>query len=330
MSLNLGSFDLLDFDITKFDNCNVLVIGDLMIDEYLWGTVDRISPEAPVQIVSIKSENYTLGGAGNVVNNLLALGVKTKLLSTAGTGANSQQLFKLLNNLGVNTDAIIREPDRPTTKKTRIIASNQHVLRIDRETTKPVSAKTLEILKKHYKKTIINTDIVIISDYGKGLISHELISFITEYGKKYGKIILADPKGIDFTKYSGIFLMTPNKKEAAIAAGIEIVDKESILKAGSILCKTVGLSKILITCGKEGMILIDKNHKPFKIKSEARQVFDVSGAGDTVIAVLGAAIGSNYSIETSAVVANIAAGIVVGKVGTATVTRDEINKAIQQ
>jgi D-beta-D-heptose 7-phosphate kinase/D-beta-D-heptose 1-phosphate adenosyltransferase len=311
-------------DISKFDRCHLLVVGDLMLDEYLWGDVHRISPEAPVQVVSIKNEGYTLGGAGNVVNNAVALGAKVSVAGVIGSGRNGQLLREKFNELGVDTAGIVEEPARLTTQKTRIIASHQHVLRIDRETDTGISDATLEKISRFIEDKMPQVDVVLISDYGKGLITQKLLSRLMASAQKHQKLSIVDPKGLDFSKYSGASLLTPNKKEAALASGVEIVDESTLKKSAHKIFETVGLDKLLITCGKEGMVLFDKNREPFRVRAEARQVYDVSGAGDTVLAVFGLAMASGTSIHNAVTIANTAAGIVVGKVGTATVSKEEL------
>lgn len=300
-----------------------------MLDEYLWGDVDRISPEAPVQVVSIKNEGYALGGAGNVVNNAVALGANVSVAGVIGTGRNGQLLRDKFNELGVDTEGIVEEPDRLTTQKTRIIASHQHVLRIDRETNTGISDATLEKISRFIEDKIPHVDVVLVSDYGKGLITQKLLSRLIASAQKHQKMSIVDPKGLDFSKYSGASLLTPNKKEAALASGVEIVDASTLEKSADKIFETVGLDKLLITCGTEGMVLFDKHRAPFRVRAEARQVYDVSGAGDTVLAVLGLAIASGASIHTAVALANTAAGIVVGKVGTATVSRQELASALK-
>jgi D-beta-D-heptose 7-phosphate kinase / D-beta-D-heptose 1-phosphate adenosyltransferase len=315
-------------DISKFDQCRLLVIGDLMLDEYLWGEVDRISPEAPVQVVTIQKEDFTLGGAGNVVNNAVALGAKVFTAGVIGTGRNGQVLLERFNELGVDTSLIIQEPDRATTQKTRIIAANQHVLRIDRETKQDISGQTLEKIIRLIEDKMPDIDVVLISDYGKGLITKNLLSKVIASAKKHEKMIIVDPKGLDFSKYSGVSLLTPNKKEAALASGVEINDDSSLEKAANKILGNISLDNLLITCGKDGMVLFEKNKTPFRVRAKSRQVFDVSGAGDTVLAVFGLAVASGASIPNSVALANTAAGIVVGKVGTATVSKQELSSAL--
>jgi D-beta-D-heptose 7-phosphate kinase/D-beta-D-heptose 1-phosphate adenosyltransferase len=316
--------------ISKFDQCRLLVVGDLMIDEYVWGNVDRISPEAPVQVVAVNNEEYTLGGSGNVVNNLVALGARVSVLGVTGTGRNGKLLVKKLNGLGVDTTGVVREPQRLTTKKTRIIANHQQVLRIDRETQKEVDPNTLRSLANLAEEIIPDVDLILISDYGKGLITPSLVARLVEISKNNNKITIADPKGLDFTKYSGVSLLTPNLKEASLASGVEISNANSIAAIGENLLRKSGIEKLLITCGKDGMVLFEPGLEPYKISTKAREVYDVSGAGDTVVAVLGLGIAAGLSIKDSISLANTAAGIVVGKVGTATVSRKELLQALEQ
>ena len=320
----------MQIDISRFDHCHLLVVGDLMIDEYVWGEVDRISPEAPVQVVSVKNEEFTLGGSGNVVNNLVALGAKVSVLGVTGTGRDSRLLLSRLDDLGVDTQGVIRERSRPTTKKTRIIADHQQMLRIDRETNKEIANSTFKSLTKLAEKIIPAVDLILISDYGKGLVSRNLIAELIKIAKHYSKLTIADPKGLDFTKYSGVSLLTPNSKEASLASGVEISDKKNIAAAGKILIEKSGIEKLLITCGKDGMILFEPGSKPFKISTKARDVYDVSGAGDTVMAVLGLGMAARLPLKDAITLANIAAGIVVGKVGTATVSKSELLQALDQ
>ena len=319
----------MDIDISKFENCHILVVGDLMIDEYLWGEVDRISPEAPVQIVSVGTEDVTLGGSGNVVNNLVALGAKVSTVGVIGAGANGKLLRNKLTDLGVDTQGVIVETNRPTTRKTRIIAAQQQVLRLDKETKIEISDKTFKAIIGSLKKIIPDVDVVLVSDYGKGLVTKALISKITADTRKQGKLTIVDPKGLDFTKYSGTHVITPNKKEASLAAGIEIVDDSSLFEAGQRLLQATGAEKLLVTCGPDGMVYIEPNRELQKISTKARQVYDVSGAGDTVLAFLGLALATAMPFDEAVALANIAAGIVVGKVGTATVSKNELAAALQ-
>ncbi len=321
-------------DLSSFDNCRILVIGDLMIDEYLWGKAERISPEAPVQVVSVVRDYSTLGGAGNVVNNLVTLGATVSVASVIGAGesADGELLFKLFKDLGVDTSGLFQDPTRSTTKKARVLAGHQHVLRIDRETKQEISQDHVAMLVQFVKERIHSFNVVLLSDYGKGLFTETLLQQVIDTAKQNNKTVVVDPKGLNFKKYAGATAITPNKREASLAAGIEIVDDVSLIEAGRKLLQDIPVQNVLMTCGKEGMVLFEEGKEPYRIATEARQVFDVSGAGDTVLAVLGLGLASGLpgaDFRQAATLANVAAGIVVGKVGTATVSREELKKALE-
>lgn len=314
--------------IEDFKNIKVLVIGDLMIDEYLWGSVDRISPEAPVPVVCVEKESHALGGAGNVINNLVAMGAKVIAIGTAGTGKAGQMIFEKLEDLGIGTDGIISEPQRPTTRKTRVIASNQQVLRIDREIKRDINGETLEKLVKIIENKIHDVDLIILSDYDKGLVTKELVQQTVALAHRYKVLTLADPKSLNFSKYERVSILTPNKKEASLAANMDIKSDRDLFAAGQKIMDQVKLDRLLITCGKDGMVLFEKGREPYTIESRARQVFDVSGAGDTVISLLGLGLAVGATFKESAAIANAAAGIVVAKVGTATASIEELKQAL--
>lgn len=317
-------------NIAAFPKCKILVVGDLMIDEYIWGEVDRISPEAPVQVVAVTREDFTLGGAGNVINNLIALGGRVWAMGVIGTGTNGRIVHEKLDELGVNVEGVVTEPKRMTTRKTRIIAAHQHVLRIDRETRAEIADESFKQLVKSAESVLPRVDAVLISDYAKGLLTAGFMSRLIDLAKRHAKPLLVDPKGIDFARYAGASLLKPNKKEAAEAAGLDISDEKSLFAAGRNLVKQVGVKRVLITCGKDGMVLFEPKRKPHVIYAEARQVFDVSGAGDTVLSVLGLALAAGASYRGGMELANTAAGLVVGKVGTATISPRELEAAMHR
>jgi D-beta-D-heptose 7-phosphate kinase/D-beta-D-heptose 1-phosphate adenosyltransferase len=316
-------------DIDRFVDCRVLVVGDLMIDEYLWGDVDRISPEAPVQVVSVTSEDFTLGGAGNVVNNLVALGANVSVAGVAGVGEDGRQLMKIFDQLGVDTTGVVQDASRPTTRKTRILAAHQHVLRIDRETRREISRTTFDRLVAFLASRIAEVDVVLVSDYAKGVVTPELMAELLNAANAHQVKVVVDPKGSDFSKYDGVDLITPNLKEAQLASGVEIGDEADLIRTGQALIARTRCRHLLITCGKDGMLLFGDGQKVHRIRAEARQVFDVSGAGDTVLAVIGLGLASGADCLDSSRLANTAAGIVVGKVGTATVSRRELAAALR-
>ncbi len=312
----------------QFSQVKALVIGDLMMDEYLWGTVERISPEAPVPVVLIEKENLTLGGAGNVINNLCAMNAEVSAVGTIGSDDAGNRLLAALARMKVETCGIFHEPQRPTTRKTRVIASHQQVVRIDKETCHSISHDTRSRILGAIREKMSSCNLVIISDYGKGLVTRELVDQVTCLARKHSIPVLTDPKSRDFSKYNGVTLLTPNQKEAALAAHMSISSRNDLYKAGQTILANTHIDKLVITCGKDGMVLFERNKKPHCIASLARQVYDVSGAGDTVISFLGLGIASGRSLEQSAQIANAAAGIVVAKLGTATVTPEELSREI--
>ena len=316
-------------DFSAFERCRLLVVGDLMLDEYVWGQVERISPEAPVPVVSVLNEEFTLGGAANVARNLSLLGARVAVAGVVGAGPQGSRLRSELTKLGVEVGAVVEEPGRPTTLKTRIIAEHQQVLRIDRETTRAISKASEQALMSRALERVPDVDVVLISDYGKGVISRALIDSLSAKARAAGKLTIADPKGMDFSKYAGLTLITPNKKEAALATGIDVRDEPGLLAAGQRLLETVAIDKLLITCGKDGMVFFERGAVPLKIGTRARQVYDVSGAGDTVVAMLGLGLAAGLSYPDAIRMANAAAGVVVGKVGTAGASRAELTEALQ-
>ena len=301
---------------------NILVIGDLMIDHYLWGKCERISPEAPVQVVAIEKETAVLGGAGNVVHNLKALGAKVDVLSVIGDDTNAHELKILLSDIHVSGDALIVQEARKTSKKSRIIASQQQVVRYDKESTDDISKESELKIVEHFKKNITSYDMVLLSDYGKGVLTNELTRALIDIANKHGKKVLVDPKGEDYTKYSGAYLLTPNKKEAIEASKVNIKDEASLLEAITKLKSECSLSVGLITLSEDGIAIYDDALRTHP--TVAREVYDVTGAGDTVIASLGFSLACGYDIDQAVKFSNLAAGVVVGKIGSATATLNEI------
>ncbi|MGE5257792.1 MAG: D-glycero-beta-D-manno-heptose-7-phosphate kinase [Hyphomicrobiales bacterium] len=311
-------------DFSSFEKCRILVIGDLILDEYVWGRVERISPEAPVPVLSVTREENTLGGAGNVARNLAVLGATVMVAGVVGKDSQGKKLKDELALLGADVSAVVAEPNRPTTRKTRIIAEHQQVLRIDRETVTEVSAGSTAALIRRARELLPQSDAVLISDYGKGVVTRQLVAALAQKARDAGRAAIADPKGTDYSKYAGLTLITPNKKEASLASGIEIMDDAGLFAAGRRLLDTVAVEKLLITCGKDGMVFFERGAEPLKIGTRARQVFDVSGAGDTAAAALTLGLAAGFGYPDAIRLANAAAGIVVGKVGTAAVTRAEL------
>ncbi len=304
------------------EKTNILVIGDLMIDHYLWGKCERISPEAPVQIVNIDKESSVLGGAGNVINNLRALGSNVDVISVIGNDMAAKELQFLLNDIDVNSNMLIIEEKRKTSKKSRLIASQQQILRYDNESIEDISPNSEEKIIDILDKNILNYDAVILSDYGKGVLTNSLTQKIISLSNKNNIKVFVDPKGKDYSKYKNAYTLTPNKKEAIEATNINIKNDESLEKAIKQLKETCNLTVSLITLSENGIAIFDDN---LRIKpTVAREVYDVTGAGDTVIASITFAIANNLDIDDAIKFANLAAGVVVGKIGSATATLDEI------
>jgi len=300
----------------------LLVIGDLMIDHYLWGSCERISPEAPVQVVNVKSESAVLGGAGNVINNLNALGAQVDVISVIGNCEISNELKALLTDIKVNAQYLITQKDRITSKKSRIIASQQQVVRYDRESTDEISHKSQEKILTTFRSIIADYDGILLSDYGKGVLTKGLTSSLITIANENDKKVLVDPKGLDYSKYKGAFLLTPNKKEASEATQINIKDDASLAQAITQLKTQCHLDVSLITLSEQGVAIYDNKLRIHP--TVTREVFDVTGAGDTVLASLGFALACGYEIDYAVKFSNLAAGVVVGKIGSATATLNEI------
>jgi D-beta-D-heptose 7-phosphate kinase/D-beta-D-heptose 1-phosphate adenosyltransferase len=344
-----------------------LVIGDLMLDEYLWGKAERISPEAPVQVVDVQREELRLGGAGNVVNNLAALGVRVSVCSVVGEDENGWALLKAFNRHDIAIDAIFRDPSRTTSRKTRVVAAHQQIVRIDRETREPLAAGIEEQICSWIAANVAQFNVVLLSDYHKGVLTQRVIESAINAAQPNAIPVLVDPKGTDFARYRGVTLLTPNRKEAEVASGIPIRDLESLERAATVIMESAGLEHLLITRSEEGMSLFSRT-KPaasysageaggeegatqayneirrgapddanelirlkmtsLHIPTVAREVFDVSGAGDTVLASLAVGVAAGLGMNEAARLANIAAGIAVGKLGTSTVSPAEIIDAV--
>jgi len=300
----------------------ILVIGDLIIDKYLWGECERISPEAPVQVVNIINENTVLGGAGNVVNNLKSLGAKVDIISVIGDCKTSNNLKKLLDEIGVSTKYLIKQENRITPKKSRIIASHQQVVRYDHESLDEIDLTSQGLIINVLNNIIKDYEIILLSDYGKGILTENLTQLVIKSAKKHNIKVLADPKGLNYSKYKGSFLLTPNKKEASEASRITIEDNNSLKKAIKKIKDECHLEVSIITLSEDGIAIYDNNLRT--LPTAAREVYDVTGAGDTILASLGFALSCNYDIDSAVEFSNLAAGVVVGKIGSSTATINEI------
>jgi len=316
--------------ISNFKNAKVLVVGDLILDEFIWGDVSRISPEAPVPVVWVKNESFMPGGASNVANNLRSLGSEVYLAGIIGDDEHGAILKEQLDQKGVNTGGMIADPSRPTTLKTRVVAQHQQVVRIDKEKIGPFGDAIASKIIKYIDGIIDTVDAVIIEDYGKGVITPKLLQHIVPLARVRKKIISVDPKEEHFGYYKGINVITPNNHEAAKAVGFEIKDEPSLRKAGNALLAKTGCRIALVTLGENGMAIFQKNKPMTRIATVAQEVFDVSGAGDTVIASYTLALASGANPIQAAHIANCAAGIVVGKVGIAVVTPEELAARVKR
>jgi len=311
--------------IHRIKQPNILVIGDLMIDHYLWGDTNRISPEAPVQVVDVKKETTVLGGAGNVVNNLVSLGADVMVISVVGEDTVSSELTQMLEDIGVR-HYLIHDENRKTTKKSRIIASAQQIIRYDQESKENISKESEALITVGLLHIIEQFDVILVSDYGKGVITNSLMKKINFCASSHDVKVLVDPKGDDYTKYIGSYLLTPNKKEAESATNISIKDDASLKVALKKLYNTACLKVPMITLSEDGIAILDENENVVIKPTVAREVFDVTGAGDTVLASLGYCLAQDKSIEDAMEFANLAAGVVVGKIGSATATIEEIEE----
>tara|TARA_B110000008_G_scaffold279621_1_gene327541 strand:+ start:5510 stop:6934 length:1425 start_codon:yes stop_codon:yes gene_type:complete len=300
----------------------ILVIGDLIVDHYLWGTCNRISPEAPVQVVNVVNESTLLGGAGNVVNNLNALGADVDVISVVGTCKASDEIKELLLKININTNYLVTEINRLTSKKSRIIVEQQQVVRFDKEISNEIHENSKLAIIETFESIINRYDIVLISDYDKGVLTQDLTQSLISIANKNKIKLIADPKGLDYSKYTGAYLLTPNKKEASEATKINITDNDSLTKALQNLKNQCMLNVSLITLSEQGVAIFDDKLRIYP--TVAREVFDVTGAGDTILASLGFALSLNKSVDEAVKFANLASGVVVGKIGSATATINEI------
>ena len=316
--------------ISKFQDAKILVIGDLMLDEFLWGDVSRISPEAPVPVVQVRSESFMPGGAANVVNNIHALGSTVHVAGVVGTDERGRILTDELEKKGLDVAVIVFDGERPTTLKTRVIAHHQQVVRIDKENSGELSGGVIDQIIDYVKKIIDDIDAIIIEDYGKGVIAPRVLQDVLRLAKRHKKIVTVDPKEEHFHYYKGVTAITPNHHEAANAVGMKIKDEDSLVKIGGALLNKLKCEAALMTLSENGMQLFEKSGRVTHIPTVAQDVFDVSGAGDTVIGAFTLALAAGASMTEAAHISNFAAGIVVGKIGIAVVTQEELTRAMRR
>lgn len=302
----------------------ILVIGDLMIDHYIGGSASRLSPEAPVPIVNVKNESTTLGGAGNVVQNLVALGANVTIAGVIGDDSYGVQLIKILESEGVKTSTIVKDKSRPTTIKTRVLVGSHQLVRIDREVTNTISTGIADELVSKLSKIIHNADIIILSDYNKGLFETNFTQRLLKLARDHEKKVIVDPKGLNYSKYEGAYLIKPNRKELAEAAKTERISNITDLQnASKVIFSQTATTYLIVTLSEEGMAIITtETSKLLPVK--ATEVFDVTGAGDTVISTIAYFIASGFSVEEACELANYAAAIVIRHIGSATTTIEEI------
>jgi D-glycero-beta-D-manno-heptose-7-phosphate kinase len=318
--------------IDRFADANILVVGDVILDQFIWGTVSRISPEAPVPVVEVTKEELLLGGSANVVRNIISLGGRCALCGIIGNDVMGEELLRLMQVAGAPADGLIKG-SRPTTIKTRVVAQRQQVVRYDREKSGPPSAQTLHGLLAYLERNLAQFDAVLVSDYAKGVVCeplmrrlHELLAELRCNGRLLPLIV--DPKPVNAEKFVGATVITPNNFEAAKLSGMEISDEASLLAAARTIKQKLACGAVLITRGEAGMALLEGDNKMVQIPTMAKEVFDVTGAGDTVAAALSLGLAAGCSMTEAAVLANHAAGIVVGKVGTASASCDELLAAL--
>jgi D-beta-D-heptose 7-phosphate kinase/D-beta-D-heptose 1-phosphate adenosyltransferase len=316
--------------IGNFSRAGVLVIGDVMVDHFIWGKVSRISPEAPVPIVDVQKDSILLGGCANVLNSIYAMGAQVYVTGVIGADNIGKRLLTELRQREIGTGGIVVEKGRPTTLKTRIVAHGQQMVRFDKESRKSIPLASAMKILDYVKSLREKIGAVVISDYGKGVVSRELIVEIRKIVHGSGIYICLDPKQSDFSIYEGADVITPNHYEAQRAAGMEITDEKDLLLVGKTLLKKYNFQALLITRGEEGMSLFKSGagitHTFFP--AQAKEVYDVTGAGDTVIGVLALGLAAKANLEEATCLANMAAGIVVGKVGTATVSQEELKQVL--
>ncbi len=327
---SLNQVQRLEDFVKNFTQRRILVIGDVMLDRFVYGDVNRISPESPVPVLAIKREDKMLGGSGNAVSNLKGLGAKADLIACVGEDESAAQVKELIEELGYESVGILSFDDRPTTEKTRYLAGHQQLLRADYEQVKPLDATQNEKLLQKLDDALPGCDAVLMSDYGKGLLDEATVQAIIQRARSAQKPVIIDPKGTDYSRYKGASAITPNKKELSEATGgMAVNSDEEVIKAAQILIAECGIEAVIATRSKDGISVITGSDAPVHIKSASDvEVYDVSGAGDTVISVVAAAIGSGASLEDAARLANIAGSIVVAKVGTAAIRADELLERI--
>lgn len=317
--------------IDRFPSCRILVVGDIMLDEYVWGSVRRISPEAPVPVVAVSRETKSVGGAANVALNLAGLRARVEVVGLVGNDPPGREVDRLLRKNRIGQSGLVHDGKRSTTVKTRVIAHNQQVVRVDREGNGSPSDGARNALHAAVRKAVRGCDGIVLSDYRKGTLSRELVEEVVEAARRRKIFVAVDPKQADFSYYRGCTVITPNRSEAEAAlGGKELPGDLELGEGGKALLRRCGAKAVLITRGEQGMTLVERGTRTvFHIPANARQVYDVTGAGDTVIGTLAAGVGAGASIRDAALLANVAAGVVVGEVGTVQITAEKLVRALR-
>ncbi len=316
--------------LDRFADARVMCIGDLMYDRFVYGDVDRISAEAPIQVLRVTDENAMLGGVGNAARNVVALGARCVLVAVVGDDATGTQIRALAENEDRLEPRLIVEAGRTSTVKTRYIAAGQQLLRADEEVTRPLAPDTLKQLIATVRETLKDVDVVVLSDYAKGVLGDELLAALTAEARSAGVRVIADPKRRDFATYTGVTVLKPNEAELAAATGMPCGSDDEVAAAARSAMADCGFAAVMVSRSKKGMSLIEGAAEPLHLPARALEVFDVSGAGDTVVATTAVAMGAGAELAAAAQLANVAGGIVVGKVGTAVVSPDELASALME
>ncbi len=314
--------------VDRFSDARLIVVGDIIMDEYIWGDVSRISPEAPVPVVDIKEETKMLGGAANVLNNIASLGGTPILCGVIGDDQTGREIVERVKRQGLRTDGIFTESHRPTSVKTRVVAHNQQVVRFDRESRRKLETQSLKKILDFVQQMKDGYEAIIVADYGKGVISAELMEGLRGLVSQSKAILAVDPKIGNFECYQNVDVITPNHHEAGAFCRMEVIDRESLVRAGKQMLRELNCRFVLITQGKDGMSLFEKSGETSHIPTVARKVYDVTGAGDTVISTFCLGLASGLDPKSAALISNFAAGIVVGEVGTSTVKAEELKKVV--
>jgi D-beta-D-heptose 7-phosphate kinase/D-beta-D-heptose 1-phosphate adenosyltransferase len=315
--------------LASFSGVRLLVVGDVVLDEYLWGDVDRVSPEAPVPVVHVSRESTVLGGAGNVARNVIALGGGCIFCAAVGDDTAGEHVIELLKDLGVDPRGVVVVPGRPTTRKTRVVARSQQVVRFDRETQDPLSRSAVRELFHAVDAALPVADAAVLEDYGKGVLAPSLARSLMRRLRKAGLFVAADPK-MELGPYRGASLLKPNLREAAELTGVRVRSAADVARAAARLRRTIGGGDVVVTRGADGMTLFSGDGPGVDVPTLGSEVFDVQGAGDTTIAALVLALRAGATLLEAAILANAAAGVVVRKIGTATATPDEVREVLPE